>query len=633
MLLPVLYDWLSPGDRIKLNDRIFTRTQPLKSAAMVKVNQYIDYFFVPTKQIDPYFNSAFFGIGDVDNSNDFIVTSGSMAELGKYKLPGKIPCISFAELKANLSANFKANMSYTLENGVFSTYINRSQQSAFNIYGIPELWDVLRLFDMLGYGSKWFANVSTTPSQSYSCAADNRNVNLNLFFVYQKIFYDYYRRNDYEGNNPFAFNLGYYYKVGSFDYSAFQPLSNTYKDGPFVLRYHPLKRDYFNSIQPSPLFDPVYSPAGFLAYSASQSEASANLQSVSSNVLSAFGVNTTDFKENKLGVSVNPGASGADPVNGFNQIPTQITLVPSLVGNIRFAYAYEKMLMITQRASKHYDEQVMAHYGVKVPRGIHSEVYYLGGHTNRLAIGEVIATAAGADGESTSSLGEIAGRGVGSGRRDQSDIEFTAPCHGYLMAIQSTVPEISYKDYGLWRANAFLSINDYPHPEFDRIGMEPAYYWESYCAFLHPTSTMDASVILGWQYRNTAFKLAYDVVHGAFNDTLSDWVCAYVFGNMVTTYNPSATYNYSVREQLYCPPTALDNLFALSYLPPRDENGKYLLSSVSSPSTITAASGAWTVAVPWSNSVLYQRDPFLNCLDIVYHKVSYMSQSGMPSLN
>ena len=194
----------------------------------------------------------------------------------------------------------------------------------------------------------------------------------------------------------------------------------------------------------------------------------------------------------------------------------------------RLAYAYEQMLSITQRAGKHYDDQVLAHFGYKVPQGISNEVYFLGGHTSKLMIGEVVATAAGASGTgNNSSLGEIAGRGVGSSSNNRN-ITFTAPCHGLLTAIYSAVPEIDYKAMDIEYQNVLNNVNQYPRPEFDNIGMQPLWQFESNLSYL---SYLNSSVYIGWQYRYSAFKLAYDSVHGAFNYTLNDWTMSYTFGN------------------------------------------------------------------------------------------------------
>ena len=46
-LRPVSHDLLQPGDRVDCKFNFFLRTMPLSTAAMVDVDFFVDYFFVP----------------------------------------------------------------------------------------------------------------------------------------------------------------------------------------------------------------------------------------------------------------------------------------------------------------------------------------------------------------------------------------------------------------------------------------------------------------------------------------------------------------------------------------------------------------------------------------------------------
>ena len=46
-LLPVSVIECIPGDKFKISSKSFTRTQPLNSAAFVRMREYYDVFFVP----------------------------------------------------------------------------------------------------------------------------------------------------------------------------------------------------------------------------------------------------------------------------------------------------------------------------------------------------------------------------------------------------------------------------------------------------------------------------------------------------------------------------------------------------------------------------------------------------------
>ena len=63
-ILPVWYDIANPGEHYSLSTNLFTRTQPLASAPMVDIDEYIDWFFVPFSLLYGNFDSWIYGIDD-----------------------------------------------------------------------------------------------------------------------------------------------------------------------------------------------------------------------------------------------------------------------------------------------------------------------------------------------------------------------------------------------------------------------------------------------------------------------------------------------------------------------------------------------------------------------------------------
>lgn len=645
-LLPVLTDYLSPGDKVSLNERLFTRTQPLKTCAFVRVNEHVEYFFVPLCHLDPYWNNAFFGINDFGNSNDVNAPHDSQSGSGTdfVTKPGVPAAANFASCLASDFMNYLVvkpsgnntsvhvyDLPSSPEAGIVLQTVD--YYTTFDEYRIPRLYNFFRLASMLGY-SESLSNTNFFNKSSGGqavLAQNNPRVNLYRFAAYQKIFSDYYRLSDWQSNDVYSYNFGWLNKKDSSSVvSYFQSFYYNYSldDSSyyqlFKLRYRPLKKDYFTSVFPTPYFNPMTSPNGYGNGIHNSNYTQSNLQSF---ILSQYGVqlqNTGSFGSNSpfsgpYNTGVRLSSSSDDMV-----IDTYVSDTGqfSSIQQQRLAYAYEQMLSITQRAGKHYDDQVLAHFGFKVPQGISNEVYFLGGHTSKLMIGEVVATAAGASGTgNNSSLGEIAGRGVGSSSNNRN-ISFTAPCHGLLMAIYSAVPEIDYKAMGIDYQNVLNNINQYPRPEFDNIGMQPLWQFESNLSYL---SYLNSSVYLGWQYRYSAFKLAYDSVHGAFNYTLNDWTMSYTFGS--AGYTTSPVYDF------YCSPTLLDNVFSLSFAPVTfSEKGKSGILLGFSNDAGTPEGSAITLSTTFNNSVVYERDPLLHTLDISYNKTSWMSTYGLPRL-
>lgn len=675
-IIPVMFDFLSAGDKIVCRDRLFTRTQPLKTCAYVRVTEHIYYFFVPISQIDSYHGQSHYGISDFNNTNDITpITDASGGEnpailrRSFYGTPALRPTITYDKLFETLFGTRQSGQSNTVssplcidyvEGGGTSTstvtrYVIAGDLRQYDEYNSPRIWNAIRLLDMLEYGTQYLTN-DYSSSDGSSENLVGLGFNPNLLAVYQKIWYDFFRISSWTACNPFAYNLNYGIKNGSFDtyIDAFNKATQYEAENSnlLTLHYHPLKKDFFTNIEPNPLFD-VTDTSG---YASSLWGQDLSLNSVGNLILSSYGIQLQGQNDgNMLTQSGNMGVeknflSDDVTIEGTRKDSTSQTLVNS-VQQLRLAYAYERFLAITQRAGKHYDDQVRAHLGVSIPQGVSDEVYYLGCHSSNLMIGEVVGTAAGSYEDSSSVLGEIAGRGLGVSRSKQKAIKFRAPDDGYLMAVYCAVPEVDYKDYGINRINLYNSVNDWPRPEFDRLGMQPIYLLQTnqlLKGVLGENFTPSINSIFGWQYRWSELKLSYDIVHGAFNHTLSDWSSSTYFGAFG-----------DVRYNLYCPPSYLDGIFAVNFmqLPQTITTGSSQSPKTSSEVVLSmqvfnSASGItpniqaksyWMHGVQsmpegatdepiWSNSLMYSRDPLLHSIDFDYKKSSWMSPYGLPNL-
>ena len=670
-IIPVMFDYLDGGDTAYIKANLFTRTQPLKTPAFVRCTEHIYYFFVPISQIDSYHGQAKYGINDFVNSNDINTTinDGSNPTFG---VPIVRPTIAYGDLFQQFFGNGAA---YGAENFYATTFdssnpSNRSivrsfsQDPLLDRFGIPAAWNAIRLMDMLGYSSRWIQNC-------YGASKENTilstlGFNPNLLACYQKIWYDYFRLSSWESSAPYVYNLNQYIKAGSFaDALKLIGTASTGSDGRespagslFTMRYHPLKKDFFTSIEPSPLWDPESS----VAYNFGNLNNPGASEILHTMFLTSYGVQLQNINNNLTskqndGVALDPQGY-ATTFSNYNDGGDYYPHGYNSVQQLRLAYAYDRLMSITQRAGKHYDDQVRAHLGVSIPQGVSDEVYYIGCQSSNLMIGEVVSQSAGNDGSgSTSVLGELAGRGLGASRNNQKGFKFRAPDDGYIMALYCCVPDVDYVDFGIDKLNLYRSIMDWPRPEFDRLGMQPLYVLQSNADYIGAQTSPSINSITGWQYRWSELKLSYDVVHGAFLHTLNDWTSAITFGEFG-----------SLVDSLYCPPTYLDGLFALSFKPVKEtiqlsnpaegapvmSAEGYVLSSNEIQGTyktyaddaVSGSAGESTLyalvgsslantTVPdeaWSSSVLYSRDPLLHSIDFTYRKRSWMSTYGLPNL-
>ena len=129
-ILPVMYDLLSPGERIDVQFQLKTRTQPLDAAAFMEVDEVIDVFFVPIEQLYHPFSSLIYGVTDVNSDLFSINANGQFTSLGNV-LPYS---------RMNDLINYLVNSTTGIE--------RHSDQVPANV--LNNSWtEVVRLYDML----------------------------------------------------------------------------------------------------------------------------------------------------------------------------------------------------------------------------------------------------------------------------------------------------------------------------------------------------------------------------------------------------------------------------------------------------------------------------------------------------
>lgn len=210
MLLPCFCKEVNPNEHFRINPTMFLRTVPLNSAAYVRLKQYCEFYFVPTRLLWRSFPQF---IAGTSNQYSQQVFDGS-------KFPN-VPFVNFGDLLTFLgnTNNLPDSCGYNFKNGA------------------------VRLLDLLGYG----INVSNVDSLILANKTKPFKFNVSpfRFLAYQKIYSDFYRNAQYESINVNAFNI-----------DGINPASSTIPNiGPLVtpqlyLRYRDWKKDYFNSVSP-----------------------------------------------------------------------------------------------------------------------------------------------------------------------------------------------------------------------------------------------------------------------------------------------------------------------------------------------------------------------------------------------
>lgn len=599
MLLPVYNDFAYPGEKYRLNSSLFVRTEALQTAAMMRLKAHVDWFFVPMQQMYSLWNEFFNSTQDVESS---------IFDLSKVKNGVTLPYV-------NLGAYFQEFLTQSAAHPfLFPTQnVSASRVDTFvNIdeFGLPYIWHFRRLLDMFGYGS------ATT---NYYSGNEAFNVCIWPYLAYHKIFYSHYNLTDWFENKPYMYNVDKYYTQPLMSGSEVDEILST-------IHYRPYKKDYFTNVFPQPLFSNSFASA----INSSLINGGTNLRAL----INPEGMSVRDGQSNSLAVVENTANVGNKDkrsvsaqlfVNGKD-------LNYLTAADIRATFALDRLLRATAFAGGHYEDQTLAHFGYKVPRGISKDAYFIGSQLTDISINEVVASAstgATEDGEplAGSSIGDIAGKGFGS-TSNQKDLEFTAPCEGILMAVFSIEPLVDYASRACETRLRYRDMLDFYHPELDNVGMQPMF---GHFMSTDPTPNRDS--LTGWTYRYAELKSRVDIVNEGFWDTSkSDWI-----GTKQSAYPPhdAGEGAPSVTRQwnFYCFPQYTNDIFLMS-VPFWSEK-----PSITNPTNgdgtpdkpIWDGTGqdwhSWTFVK--SNNV-YSTDNFLVSADFKVFKTSIMSVHSLP---
>lgn len=304
MLLPCFCKEVNPNEHFRINPEMFLRTVPMNSAAYVRLKQYCEFYFVPTRLLWRPFGQFISGTSNLYSQQVF---DGS-------KFPN-VPFVNFGNLLTFLAntSNLPDSCGYPFKNGA------------------------VRLLDLLGYG----INVSNVDSLILTNKTKPFTFNVSpfRFLAYQKIYSDFYRNAQYESVNVNAFN------IDGVNFAS----STTPNIGPLVtpqlyLRYRDWKKDYFNAVSPqfqgSDFMSSTFSPIEFPTATNKADQGYVYSSTNGGNYVSYIASGTTQN----------------NPLGNFT------------VANLRSAYALDKLyrLMVSAKDGS-YSEQMKVRFGVDAP--------------------------------------------------------------------------------------------------------------------------------------------------------------------------------------------------------------------------------------------------------------------------
>lgn len=558
-LLPVYYKLVYPGDKFNIRHQLFTRTQPVNTAAYTRIREYLDWYFVPLRLINKNLPQALMNM-----QNNPVQASGISTN---KIITNDIPYILLKTISDATSLN-------VLLRSMHGTGTS-SSPSVLNFFGFNTAALAAKLLMMLRYGnfvsndtdvSVYGRSYGLSTDPDFSLVAYNSELALNVLplAAYQKIYADHFRISQWERNEPYTYNFDWY-SGGNIFSSLTGTALRSYIEGNnlLTLRYANWPKDLFMGVMPNSQLGDV-SVVDIMPISESPSKLIGNVVGVS-----AIGdVDVTG----QIAMNKVAGSSAGE----YNLMPTRqpdSAILKTIISNptlqasftvlqLRMAEAVQRYREVAQVADQTARDQIYAHFGVTLSPALSDTCFRIGGSASNIDISEVVNN--NLTGENQA---DIMGKGVGSG---QGGVNFSSDEYGILMAIYHVVPLLDYVITGQPQDLLYTNTADLPFPEFDSIGMQSLHFgrffnYDSDAFAADPTGS-----VMGYTPRFIDLKTDYDEVYGAFRSTLKSWVAPldpdYLSEWVTSTIRPGeSTPTYSLNYGFFkVNPSVLDSIFKVA---------------------------------------------------------------------
>ena len=243
-LLPVFWDIVYPGDSFKIKTQLFTRTQPLNTAAYTRIREYLDFYFVPLRLINKNLPTALMQMQD----NPVQATGLSSNKIVTTDIPW---------LPVNAPSTYGSLTALTDVKKSFSS------SPVENLLGFDAIAQSAKLLMYLRYGN-FLSSVVTDEYKSLGLSAslDLRNsetvstgfssMHILPLAAYQKAYADFFRFTQWEKNQPYTYNFDWYSGGNILASLSTLDLAKKYysDDNLFTLRYANWPKDMFMGVMP-----------------------------------------------------------------------------------------------------------------------------------------------------------------------------------------------------------------------------------------------------------------------------------------------------------------------------------------------------------------------------------------------
>jgi hypothetical protein len=555
-LLPVYYKLVYPGDKFQIRHQLFTRTQPVNTAAYTRIREYLDWYFVPLRLINKNLPQALMNMQD----NPVQASGISANKVITNDIPYFILSGSTTSLANLLTVMYGSNKDGSSAISNFFGF-NTASLSAKLLMMLRYGNFVSDFVDAALYGNSF--GLSSDPN--FSLRAYNSSYALNILplAAYQKIYADHFRFSQWEKNEPYTYNFDWYSGGNVFaSIGLNQVREYVEKNNLLTLRYANWPKDLFMGVMPNSQLGDV-SVVDVLPTSSDSPNLIGDVVGVTTGNVNATGLIA-------MNGTTEPGVFNMRPARtpDTNTVLRAVISNPSLqasfsVLQLRMAEAVQRYREVSQVADQTARDQIYAHFGVTLSPALSDTCFRIGGSASNIDISEVVNTFLGPD---TETEANIKGKGVGTG---QGGTSFSSDEYGILMAIYHIVPLLDYVITGQPQDLLYTNTADLPFPEFDSIGMQSLHFGRFFNYKTAAFTSDPTGSVMGYTPRFIDLKTDYDEVYGAFRSTLKSWVApldpTYLSRWVSSTILPGeSTPVYSLNYGFFkVNPSVLDSIFRL----------------------------------------------------------------------
>lgn len=541
----------------------------MNSMNYARLNVNVRYFFVPYRLLWSYWPQFITQMTDINSTSLVLGDYSSVGDHNKNSLaPNAVPplvhsqiwqvlrdvagwshpmgCLAIAiyRLASYLGYDPEWFYHYDAENG-FCVWDYDSDNSRYQAKKLVPPAEGSDSKDYtIGDAVEIYAPAGSSESQLFP------NLNIFRFLAYQKIQLDWYRNTDWLPYTQFTSNIDFA-NTGNL-ISSFISVATTGRalsPYAFAMSTALLPLDFYTSILPG------------VNYVASQN----GRDSWDKYWTNHYTTNDEYSAATPLGSSGSPISSLNWTKFGGKAAPTSgagsITVAES-TDDVRFAYAIERLRMISGRAAKTYSAQMAAHWGENVNTRDDNRSLILGEYTHTINTSQVVSNAETQQG----TLGQLGAFAQSDG--NSRTFTFDAHEHGVLLGLVDIVPLIDYASGFTDKFNLKLSPGDYYMPEFDCLGMQPVEMRDLVSiqdSEYQVSGVNNPNVVVGYNNRYMEYKTSRDIVDRLFKSAYPTWTIPKEFTDVFTLINSNTELAMDTEKMFYASPNLLDDLFVAKY--------------------------------------------------------------------